>query len=92
MAEGQWDEPYELRGKLWQLKCGPVFTADISHLWHGQQYCHRPTLNGEALGYYPKLDRAKARVEWEIWNRVRQMKPAYRAIMDRRASWEVGSG
>lgn len=92
MAEGQWIEPYEMKGRLWQLKCGPVFSAQITYGWQADRSGYAPSLNGEQMGFYGDLDKAKARIEWEIWNRVRQMTPAYRAIMDRRVLWENGSG
>ena len=84
MSEGQWTEPHEMRGKLWELKCGPVFSATITYGWYGNGTGYEARLNGELMGLYRNLDGAKARIEWEIWNRIRQMTPAYRAIRDRR--------
>lgn len=48
-------------------------------------------LNGEQLGVYHELAHAKARIDWEIWNRVRQTMPGYKMLLARRETWNTAA-
>ena len=94
-GEGIWREwaaetgRQERGSSLW---VGGVFHGEVSYHAEIAGKAHwRPTLNGQALGGYPTMEAAKARVDWEIWNRVRLMKPGYVALLARRSEWENGN-
>jgi len=50
----------------------------------------RGILNGEALGGYPPIGQAKERVDWEVWNSVRQMAAGYKRLLERHVEWHSG--
>jgi hypothetical protein len=77
---------------IWELRCGPVFDACLTHGWYGSATGWRVSLNGQDMGVYGGLEFAKARAQWEIWNRWRQAIPAYEAIMARQDEWKHGGG
>jgi hypothetical protein len=98
MESGQWRDWYgdldpsrTVRGA--RLNLSPVFQAEVSYgpdkLGDEKQYWW-PILNGERLAGHSTLEKAKAHVDWEIWNRLRQIREGYRRVLDRRASWETG--
>jgi hypothetical protein len=37
---------------------------------------------------HPTFAGAKARVDWEMWNRLRQMREGYEVLLARKAEWE----
>jgi hypothetical protein len=40
---------------------------------------------------YADLAQAKARLDWEVWNRLREVREPYAQLMVRRETWETGS-
>lgn len=72
------------------LKLGTVFRADVVRLPETGLY--QATLNTHIdIGRHRTIPEAQARAEWEIWNRVRLMRPGYLKILERRESWETES-
>lgn len=90
-GEGEWYQQPDGRRDRWELKCPPLFAASVTYGWFGDMSGYEASLNGEALGAYHELAQAKARVDWEIWNRMRQTAPGYRVILERRPMWEDGA-
>ena len=93
LADGEWEDWTDLddrtravRGA--RLRLPPVFEGAV-FLVEGSWRC---SLNGEAMGNYPVIDAAKARIDWEVWNRLQHIRDAYRRLLDRRTSWEHGAG
>ena len=91
--EGTWDEWNSNDARGATLRLGPVFSASVAYPTpaSGSLYW-AVSLNGEALGGYGAEDCARARAEWEIWNRVRLMRPGYMALLARREFWKSGGG
>lgn len=82
-GEGEWRKLWD--SDTWELRLDPVFRAYVSPVdgkW-------KPTLNGIELSLYPRLERAQARIDWEIWNRLRMIREGYRRVLERRPIWEA---
>ena len=70
MGDGYWTDrcdDKDVRGSVTRI--GPVFQRDVTYADGDGWTC---ALNGEAMGGYPTLAGAKARIDWEVWNRLRQ--------------------
>lgn len=71
-------------------------TVLVGSIFQGEVYFERSdkggfwyaSLNGQKLAGYPTMERAKARVDFEIWNRIRLAVSPYKRVLARRASWE----
>ena len=87
--QGHWNDYQNKEGRIVSstIHFGPVFRCEVSHSWCAEMNASawRCLLNGEALGHYPRIEQAKARIDWEVWNRVRQMVPGYKLLLERRA-------
>lgn len=91
-GEGEWYQPVDGMRDTWEMKCPPLFAATVRYGWFGDMSGYEASLNGEALGAYHELEHAKARVDWEIWNRMRQTVPGYKVLLARRETWQYGGG
>lgn len=70
------------------IHVGPVFSGEVTYKsGRGGWRC---TLNGQDMGGYPTMAGAKARIDWEIWNRLRQVRAGYEVLLARKADWEDG--
>ena len=67
------------------MKLSPVFYCEVSLRDDG---FWRATLNGESMGAYSSIIDAKKRLDWECWNRLRQIHDSYRVLIGRRHEWE----
>jgi len=91
--EGQWrDYRSSQTGQVVgsSIRVGPVFQGEVYHQTKDGWSGWRATLNGEDMAGYPTLAGGKARIDWEIWNRLRQARRGYEALMARKAEWEDG--
>lgn len=92
--QGRWDDYQDTERRVVgsTIHVGPVFHGEVFLTWCAEMNAStwRCVLNGEALSSYPTIERAKARIDWEVWNRVRQMAPAYKCLLERRAVWDSG--
>jgi hypothetical protein len=88
MADGEWRQPHGHDG-IWEVAFGPAFSATLTREG-GYPVRWRVTVNGQNFGTYQRVEDAKARADWEVWNRVRQMVPGYRVLLARREQWERG--
>lgn len=80
-----------VKGSVLQLL--PVFYGEVVYkadesdpnrsYWHAK-------LNGKFLMGLGTIEKAKARVDWEIWNELRCIKDAYKRVIERRDTWETG--
>jgi hypothetical protein len=66
------------------MKLSPVFQCEVS--LEGKSW--KATLNGERMGEYSTLIGAKKRLDWECWNRLRQIHDSYRVLMARQDEWK----
>jgi hypothetical protein len=87
MQPGEWQDWTIGESHGSRLSLAPVFEAEIFR--DGEYW--RATLNGERLSAHPTIEDAKARCDWEIWNRVRQFKSGWLALLARRESWKNGN-
>lgn len=89
--EGEWRDHDGPEGhKASTLIVGPIFQGEVYFQTDDKGGFWRATLNGEKLAGYPTMERAKARVDWEVWNRLRRSVGSYKLVLARRASWENG--
>ncbi|HEY4123806.1 MAG TPA: hypothetical protein VGM36_04280 [Rhizomicrobium sp.] len=90
MIEGEWHS-FDYSGdpeKGATLRCGPVFCGEIVRQpKKSGGYVWRAYLDGDC-GDHSTMAKAKMRVEWEIWNRVRQMMPGYQKIAARQSTFD----
>ncbi len=91
-GEGEWYQQPDGSRDRWEMKCPPLFGGTITYGWYGEATGYEARLNGERLGAYHELAHAKARIDWEIWNRIRQTIPGYKVLLARRETWEYGGG
>lgn len=93
-GQGQWIDERDTQQRLTAstLSVGPVFYGEISPGMKDDHGCWRAILNGEYMGGYSTMGGAKARIDWEVWNRVRQMREGYKVLLDRREHWKDGGG
>ena len=94
--QGRWDDYLNTDRRVVgsTIHVGPVFHGEVFQTWCAGMNANawRCVLNGEALSSYPTIQRAKARIDWEVWNRVRQMTPGYKRLLERRPGWQDGGG
>jgi hypothetical protein len=76
--QGRWEHWSE--GKGWTLRIGPLFKGEISYTYRRDRYGYSCSLNGADLGFFPKLEDARQRVEWEVWNQLRLSADGLRAF------------
>lgn len=92
-GEGKWldyrsSRTGEVEGST--IRLGPVFQGEVYHQYKDGWSGWRAALNGEDMAGYPTLAGAKARIDWEMWNRLRQVREGYEALLARKAEWEDG--
>jgi hypothetical protein len=96
MADRDWQDWYAendpdrvICGSL--LKVDPVFSGEVSLEPPDGQGVRswRARLNGQKLSAYRNMAHAKGRVDWEIWNRLRQIREPYKRVLERRGTWET---
>lgn len=90
MGDGKWTNWRQADDLGATLHVGPVFSGEVSYSRDEGPKFWRCTLNGQSMGGYPTMAGAKARIDWEIWNRVRQMREGYAVLLTRKAEWEDG--
>ncbi len=86
--DGEWHDWTTNGAHGARLSLPPIFEAEIV-LEDGQW---RAMVNGQRLSAYRTREEAKARCDWEVWNRVRCFRAGYLNLLARRASWENGAG
>jgi hypothetical protein len=90
---GNWsdwrNDAREIKGST--LSLAPVFRGEVTYKERNGHLRWWSSLNGQDMGGYPSLVQAKARVDWEIWNSIRQMIPGYKILLARRDEWVNGS-
>jgi hypothetical protein len=69
---------------------GPVFRGEVYRQTKDGWSGWRATLNGEDMAGYPTMAAAKARIDWEMWNRLRQMRESFEVLIARKSEWEDG--
>ena len=87
-GDGEWrNEAWNEAVKgIWSLRCGPLYSIELVRgplrgsghygvVWHGD-------VNGTLVAH-SDLERAKAKVDWLIWNELRVSADAYRRIRER---------
>ena len=78
-----WDEATK---EIWTLQCGPLYSVELVRrplrgsgrpgmYWQAQ-------VNGTLVAH-ADLEKAKAKVDWLIWNELRVSADAYRRIRER---------
>jgi len=89
MGDGHWNDRRDDKDvRSSTMRIGPVFRGEATYSdGKGRWSC---SLNGEAMGGYPALAGAKARIDWEIWNRLRQVRAGYDVLMARKSDWQDG--
>lgn len=70
------------------IRVGPIFSANIVHACVNGCYRWQCSLDGGDMGCYPTLGGAKARLDWEMWNRVRLARPGFKILLSRREEWK----
>ncbi len=73
------------------MRIGPVFAGEVTYAAFGTGWAWKASLNGQAMGGYPTIEQAKARIDWEIWNRLRQTEEGYKLLLDRHEQWKRGN-
>jgi hypothetical protein len=86
-GEGEWrNEAWDEATKgIWTLKCRPLYSVELVRgplrgsgrfgmVWQGQ-------VNGTLVAH-ADLEKAKAKVDWLIWNELRVSADAYRRIRE----------
>ena len=91
LSDGNWNDHRDgglLKGS--SLHVGPVFMGEVAYVSGGNGAAWRCSLNGQDMGRYPTMAGAKARIDWEVWNRLRQVREGYAVLMARKSEWEDG--
>ena len=94
MDDGQWRDYPDAGGALKgsTLRIGPVFQGEVSWGEWPKACTGERTSTAKLWRGYPTMAAAKERIEWEVWNRIRIMIPAYRRVMARRELRKIGVG
>jgi hypothetical protein len=92
-GEGRWldyrsSRTGEVEGST--IRLGPVFQGEVYRQYKDGWSGWRASLNGEDMAGHPTFAGAKARIDWEIWNRLRQTREGYEVLLARKAEWEDG--
>lgn len=93
MAEdGKWNDYRSHKGHIAgsSIQLGPLFQCEVYHIKEGNFSGWTCSVNGQRLSGYPTMAAAKARADWEMWNRIRQAKEGYGNLMARKLEWEDG--
>jgi hypothetical protein len=92
-SDGHWADKRDgdrVRGST--IRIGPVFAGEVSYAAFSNGWGWKAALNGQDMGGYPTIEQAKARIDWEVWNRLRQTEDGYKVLMGRREDWKGGNG
>ena len=94
MAEdGEWKVDMASGSRTATLRLGPVFFAEVvppERTPEGQWW--KATLNGQLLGEFNGEAAARSRIEWEIANRIRLMRPGWDRMRARGIPKSGGGG
>ena len=83
--QGRWESWSE--GKGW---IGPLFKGEISYTYRRDRYGYACRLNGSDLGFFPKVEDARQRVEWEVWNQLRVSAEGIKVFFERSEFAPIG--
>ncbi len=88
MGDGHWTDRRDDKDvRSSSMRIGPVFYGEATYAGGDGWKC---SLDGEAMGAYSTLAGAKARIDWEVWNRLRQTQEGYKVLMARKSDWQDG--
>jgi hypothetical protein len=76
---GDWEDLCSVNFQNWLLRCPPCLMATINR--NGGDY--HVAVNNAVLGHFKSLDAAKAEAELVITNRIREMLPIYKTLVER---------
>lgn len=98
LRSGEWEDRYRdgdparvVIGST--LRLPPVFYGEVFYGTRregGATQYWWTSLNGEPMAGFPTIDMAKACIDHEVWNRLRQIREPYARVLARRATWETG--
>ena len=75
-----WEDLCSVNFQNWLLRCPPCFVAAIAR--NGADF--HLSLNNQSLGSFKTLELAQAEAELVIANRMREMLPVYKTLVQRR--------
>ena len=77
-------------GRGWSLRIGPLFKGEIVYGYRRYHYGYACTLNGADLGFFPRVEDARHRVEWEIWNQLRVSAEGLKLLFEQSKFAQIG--
>ena len=77
---GDWEDLCSVNFQNWMLRCPPCFVAAIAR--NGGDF--HLSVNSQSLGGFKTLQLAQAEAELVIANRIREMLPVYKTLVQRR--------
>jgi hypothetical protein len=84
--EGRWREWKSPEGGGFVMRVGMIFACEVSF----REDTWAAMLNGQYMGGYGCSEHARARLDWEVWNRMRLAEKGLARIVERESAWRTG--